>query len=73
MRKEMSNNKAAGIGALIFIVIIIASFAWFMSLFQQQDEAIAAGCIPMTFNQYGLASSMVCPGQPGYETALLSN
>jgi hypothetical protein len=70
----MSNNKTGvGIGILVFVVIIIASFAWFISLFQQQDEAIAEGCIIRTFNQYGLATSMVCPGQAGYETALLSN
>ena len=64
-------SKAGAVGALIFVVIVIAAFAWFLSLYQQQDELIAADCIPRTFNQYGLATSMVCPGQAGYETALL--
>lgn len=68
----MSNKAGGAIGALVFLVIIIVAFAWFFGMYQEQDKLIAADCIPRTFNQYGLATSMVCPGQAGYDTALLS-
>lgn len=68
----MSNKAGAAVGAVIFLVIIVIGFVWFLGMFQEQDKLIAADCIPRTFNQYGLATSMVCPGQAGYDTALLS-
>ena len=66
-KTAMSAKKAAGI--LIVLIVIVAGIAygtwWFFEQFAIQNRALDAGCTIEAFNQYGLATSYMCP--EGYE------
>jgi uncharacterized protein YpmB len=41
----------------ILFIAIVATLAWFVSLFEAQNRLIHAGCIPGAFNEFGLVTS----------------
>jgi uncharacterized membrane protein len=65
-RARKLNRRNTIVTAIVLIAILVAIGVIFLMAQRGTQELVDVGCEIHSFNQFGMAASYSCPGDPGY-------